>query len=250
MKHYDNTQQFYNSSDWANCKAQVIQERLKDDCIYCERCGKIILKGFNPNERNNKGAIVFHHKIHLNNFNVNDASIAINPNNIAILHWQCHNEEHGRFNGGYNKPDKKVYIIIGAPCSGKTSFVKERASAGDLILDIDDIWEAVSGQPRYTKPKELTSVVMNIRDTIKQAIAQGVGSWNNAYIIDSKATTPIDRNREAEKYKAHNVEVIVMDASKEECLNRLQQNPNGRNVKDYEKFINDYYENYIEESSK
>lgn len=249
MRHYENTMQFYKSVDWENCKAQVLNDRMNDDgSIFCERCGKIILKGFNPNARNNKNAIVFHHKIHLNNFNLNDASISINPSNIAVLHWQCHNEEHGRFNGsGYNKPDKKVYIIIGASCSGKSTFVRERASEGDVILDVDNIWEAVSGQPRYIKPKQLISLVMNIRDTIKDSIARGLGNWNNAYIIDSKLTTPVDRKREAEKYKAHNVEVIIMDATKEECIERLHNNPNGRNIKDYESYIDDYYDNFIKD---
>ena len=63
MKQYESTAQFYKSQDWANCKAQG-------------------------------NAIVFHHKKYLTNQNVNDASISINPNNIMVVHWQCHNEIH------------------------------------------------------------------------------------------------------------------------------------------------------------
>lgn len=244
MKHYEDTSQFYNSTDWANCKAQVTQERLKDGALYCEHCGKIILKSFNPNERNNSKAVVYHHKIYLNNYNVNDASISINPANIAILHWQCHNEVHGRFTGGYEKPERKVYIITGASCSGKTTFVKERVQEGDIVLDIDDIWQAISGQQRYIKPNTLKPIVFNLRNTIKDQIAKGAGTWRNAYIIESLPIAT-DRKREAERYKAHNVELITMDATREECLQRLYADPNGRNIKDYEKYINDYYENYI-----
>ena len=149
MKRYENTEQFYKGTDWANCKAQVMQQRLKDGAIYCEHCGKIILKSFNPNERNNSKAAVFHHKVYLTNSNVNDASISINPDNIAILHWQCHNEVHKRFNGSAaNVIEKKVYLITGPSCSGKTTFVRERVQEGDIVLDIDDLWQMVSGQPR------------------------------------------------------------------------------------------------------
>jgi len=136
MKQYQTTAQFYKSQDWADCKAQVTQARLKDGALYCEHCGKVIVKNFNPAANNNAGAIVYHHKVYLNNYNVNDASISINPDNIAILHWQCHNEVHNRFNGVSTQPEKKVYLITGASCSGKTSFVKERVQPNDVVLDI------------------------------------------------------------------------------------------------------------------
>ena len=34
---------------------------------------------------------------------------------------------------------KQVYIIYGSPLSGKTTYVKEHAQKGDLIIDIDNI---------------------------------------------------------------------------------------------------------------
>ena len=245
MKHYDNTAQFYRSQDWDNCKAQVTAERIKEDgCIYCELCGKPIVKNFNPNERNNAGAVVFHNKTYLNNYNVNDAAISINPKNIMVLHWSCHNEIHGRFNGSNTQVEKKVYIITGASCSGKTTFTKERMQEGDIILDIDDLWEMVSGQPRYIKPNQLKPIVFNIRQQLKENIARGVGTWRNAFIIESLPYAT-DRQREAERYKAFNVEIITMEATRDECLARLHRNPNGRNIKAYEKYINDYYDNYI-----
>ena len=245
MKHYENTTQFYNGQDWANCKAQVTQERLKaDGALYCEHCGKVILKGFNPNARNNRNAVVYHHIKHLTTGNVNDASIAINPQNIAVLHWQCHNEVHNRFNGTAVSIERKVYLVTGAACSGKTTFVRERIQEGDIVLDIDDIWQMVSGMPRYTKPNSLKPIVFNIRNTIKEQIAKGVGSWRNAYIIESLPIAT-DRAREAERYKAHNVEIITMDATHEECLQRLYKLPNGRNIKAYEGFINNYFDEFV-----
>lgn len=244
MKRYESTAQFYNGQDWANCKAQVTQERIKDGALYCEHCGEVILKSFNPNERNNKGAIVYHHKIELTSQNVNNAAISINPENIAILHWQCHNEIHNRFNGRVQKVERKVYLITGAPLSGKSTFVREHIQEGDIVLDIDDIWQALSGLPRYKKPNSLKPIILyNIRNEIKDQIAKGVGTWRNAYIIQSLPIAT-DRKREAEKYKAHNVEIITMDASRDECLQRLYTETNGRDVKDYERYINEYFDDY------
>lgn len=246
MKHYDNTAQFYNGEDWAYCKAQVLNERIKDGVVYCEHCGKEIVKSFNPLKNNNKGAMVFHHKIELTNQNVNTASIAIAPSNIAVLHWSCHNQVHNRFNGNgqANKIERKVYIITGASCSGKTTFVRERIQEGDIVFDIDDLWQTVSGQARYTKPKQLKPIIFNLRNEIKDAIAKGIGNWRNAYIIESLPLAT-DRKREVERYKAHNVELITMEATREECLTRLYNNPSGRNIKDYENYINDYFDSYV-----
>lgn len=245
MKTYDNTTQFYNGQDWANCKAQVTQERLKGGALYCEHCGKIILKSFNPNAKNNKGAVVYHHKIYLTNQNVNDASISINPANIAILHWQCHNEVHGRFNGAAVAVERKVYLVTGAPLSGKTTFVRERMQEGDLVFDIDDLWQMLSGQERYIKPNTLKTMVFNLRLAVKEQIAKGAGGWRNAYIIESLPLAT-DRKREAERYKAHNTEIITMEASREECLNRLYAMPNGRDIKAYEEYINNYFDDYTQ----
>lgn len=245
---FKSTAHFYKSQEWAHCKAQVLQSRIKaDGVVYCEHCGKPILKGFNPDKNNNSGAIVFHHTIYLNNSNVNDASVSLDPNKIQIVHWSCHNEIHQRFGfGGTNNiPEKKVFLITGASCSGKTTWVKERVQESDLVLDIDDLWEMLSGQQRYTKPNALKPIIFKLRDELKGLIQRGTGTWRNAFIIESLPSKQ-DREREADKYKAFNVEVITMNATKDECLQRLHNDPNGRNIKDYEKYIDEYYSRFSE----
>lgn len=241
MKTFKNTTQFYKSQEWANCKALVLNERLKEGAIYCEHCGKVILSSFNPNANNNKGAMVFHHKTYLTNQNVNDASISVNPSNIAILHWSCHNAVHNRFNGVAVKPERKVYLVLGAPCSGKTTFVKEHIEEGDIVFDVDDLWQVLSGQARYIKPNQLKQIVLATRLFIKEQLKRGAGYWRNAYIIDSKLATPLEIEKEAEAYP-FNVEVIEMEATKEECLNRLLNNSQGRDIKLYTDLINEYYD--------
>lgn len=245
MRHYNNLKDFYNGDDWAMCKQQVLNDRITSDGkVICEYCNEEIIKDFNPNKRNNRNAIVYHHKIELNIANVNDASISINPENIATLHWQCHNIIHDRFIGsnGNNLPTKKVYLITGASCSGKTSFVKERATDGDIVVDIDDIWEFVTRGKRYYKPKWAQSIVFAIRDAMIDKIITTKlnGTWHNAFVIESLPFGS-DRDNRASQLQA---EVIEMEATEEECLQRLYENPNGRNIRDYEKYIKDYFRRY------
>lgn len=237
MKHYSTLASFYASDDWDICKALVLKDRIKDGAIYCEHCGELILKNFNPQEKDNAGAMVFHHKTPLTLANVNNAAISINPNQIAILHWQCHNIVHGRFSGQNMQAEKKVYLITGAPCSGKTTFARERMQAGDLILDIDDIWEQLSGQPRYTKPNSIKPVVFATLKAQEEQIKMRAGTWRNAFIIRGLPLA-MDRKRTAERLDA---EVITMNTPLNVCFDRLHNDPQGRDVAEYEKLIREYF---------
>ncbi len=238
MRNYTTLASFYAGDDWSACKARVLNDRIKGGTVYCEHCGEVILKNFNPKEKNNAGAMVFHHKRPLLTVaDANNAAISINPFNIAILHWQCHNIVHGRFSGQNMQPEQKVYLITGAPCSGKTTFVCERMQAGDVLIDIDDIWQQVSGQPRYTKPNSLKPIVFATRDEQEEKVRIRAGTWRNAFVIRSLPLS-MDRRREAERLGA---EVITIETPKEECLERLRNNPQGRNVAEYEKYINEYF---------
>ena len=241
MLNYSTLASFYAGDDWKNCKAEVLRRRIRGGAVYCEHCGEIILKDFNPNEKNNAGAMVFHHKTILTVANMNVADISINPNRIAILHWQCHNEVHNRFTGQNTKPEQKRYLITGAPCSGKTTFARERMQAGDVIVDIDDIWQQISGQPRYIKPNSLKPLVFATRAAQEDQIRIGAGTWRNAFIIRSLPLA-MDRKRTAEQLGA---EVITIDTPKEVCLERLKNNSQGRNVIEYEKYINEYFAMYV-----
>lgn len=244
MKNYTTLASFYAGDDWDKCKALVLKERIKGGKIYCEHCGGVVLKDFNPRERNNAEAMVFHHKIFLTLSNVNNAEISINPRNIAILHWKCHNVIHNRFTGQNTRPEQKVYLITGAPCSGKTTLARELMEAGDVLCDIDDIWQQISGQPRYIKPCSLKPLVFATRDAQEDMIRTRAGTWRNAFVIKGLPLA-MDRRRAADKLGA---EIITVDTPKEECLERLRKNPNGRDVAEYEKLINKYFAMFVPEA--
>ena len=242
MKRYSSKREFYKGDDWDACKQQVLAERMRGEEVRCELCGELVTKSFNPNAKNNSGARVFHHVIPLTDINVNDAAIAINPANIQILHWQCHNKVHKRFEGQVSRLDQKVYLITGAPCSGKTTYARERMSAGDIILDIDDIWQQITGLPRYEKPSQAKPLVFAAFKTYKEKIYQRSGTWYQAFVIES-LPLKMDREREARELNAD--EVVVMDATEAECKERLAVNPCGRDATEYTGYIEKYYKQLV-----
>lgn len=121
---------FYKSNQWRDLVNLLKLERVNEDgYVVCERCGKPILKPYD---------CIAHHKIELTNDNVNDVNISLNPDNIELIHFKCHNKDHKRF--GYEN-QRKVYIVYGAPYAGKSEWVRSVASYEDLIVDINDIYQ-------------------------------------------------------------------------------------------------------------
>lgn len=162
---------FYRSKEWVSLLQVLKLERVNDTGnIICEHCGKPIVRAYD---------CIGHHKIHLTEDNYTNSDISLNPDNIQLVHHKCHNYIHNKL--GYS--NREVYVVYGAPLSGKREWVNSVAEAGDLIVDIDSIWEAVSGQPRYSKPNRLKSIVFNVRDNLLESVRYRRGKWNNAYVI-------------------------------------------------------------------
>lgn len=203
-------QAFYKSQKWESfVEALRIERANKDGVVICEHCGKPIIKKYD---------CIGHHITELTDENVSDVLVSLNPENIQLVHFRCHNEIHKRF--GYAAKDpQKVFIIYGAPCSGKASFVSEIAEPGDLILDIDRIWKAIRADKcgEYEKPNELKQNVFALRDALLDMIRVRRGRWNNAYIIGGYPLQG-ERERLAEILNAD--KIIFVDVPKQECLLR------------------------------
>ncbi len=184
--------------------------------------------------------MIFHHKIELTEENYLDHNISLNPSNIQIVHFKCHNAIHDRFQGGRLR--KKVYIVHGSPCSGKTTWVEEQMGESDIVLDIDTLWQYVSGKPRYIKPNAYKDIVFALWNEYLEQVKMRTGFWNNAYIITGEPIS-ISRQVMADRFDA---ELVHIDTDKETCLERLYNNPNGRDIKFYEGLINKYFDRFTE----
>ena len=201
----------------------IIAERTDaDGYVHCCVCGKPIVKKYD---------LIIHHKQELSEANVNDAMIALNPDNVECICFKCHNKEHERF--GFNKGSlhvqKKVYIVYGSPCAGKSTWVYNVASKDDLIVDMDAIWQMISCNDKYCKPAALKSVVFEMRDKMYDIIKYRSGKWHNAFVITGGALQG-DRDRLKQRIGAD--ELIFIDAPKDVCIERIQTKGLPDEVKD------------------
>lgn len=220
-------QNFYKTSAWEKLINLIRMERVNEDGqIICEYCGKPIT---------NKYDCIGHHKVFLTEDNVNDAEVSLNPDNVQLVHHACHNKIHNKF--GYSK--REIFLVYGSPLAGKTSYVETVRQPGDLIVDIDRIWECVSCCPSHSKPTRLNAVVFGLRDRLMEMVKYKVGKWNNAYIVGG---FPLISERER-ICKELGAREIFIDTDKETCLQRLQSSTD-RAFDDYKGFIEEWWRRY------
>lgn len=224
--------QFYNSEVWRSFRLRLIDER-KDasGVLRDEHNGEILLRSYD---------IVLHHKKPLTVANVNDAAISLNPENIMIVSQKSHNEIHNRF--GYCA-ERKVYYVYGAPCSGKTTFVENVKGNSDLIVDMDSIWQCITGT-RYEKPDALRTNAFALRDCLLDMVRTRAGKWERAYVIDGGAVKS-DRERKIALYGA---EAVYIDTDMETCIKRLYGDCNRtkEQKKQWEQYVRRWFEDYTE----
>lgn len=193
---FNTLSEFYNSRKWRTFRDVVIGERLRNGYTIDEVTGEPIVNAYD---------IILHHKTELTLSNVNDPFISFNPDNIMIVSHRTHNAIHKRF----GRIIRKVYCVYGPSRAGKSTYVDGVKDEGDLIVDMDLIWQSLGGRTDSLKP-----VAFRIRDALYDAILCRLGAWNNAYIV----TTKPDR-RVMDKLGA---EYILINTEKNICLSRAE----------------------------
>lgn len=216
---------FYRTKEWIKLREVLMHER-QNVCgeIICEYCSKPIVHKYD---------CIGHHKIPLTESNVNDISISLCSDNISLVHHVCHNKIHNKL----GSMPRQIYLVWGSPLSGKTSYVDTVRECGDLVVDIDSIWQCVSGCDRYIKPPELKSNVFGVRDVLLDMVKYRRGRWKNAYIVGGY---PLISERER-LIKSLDARDIFIDTPYKECIARLKIGRDERKYVEWKKYIDDWW---------
>ena len=210
---------FYCSKPWRDLSYLLkIKARGK-----CTRCGK---------DKLDVKFLIGHHKIELTEKNVDDPNISLNPELIEIICEKCHNKEHRRF--GYTQ---KVYIIWGSPLSGKTTMVRDLIQYGDIAVDMDSLWQAITFQPEYVKPNNCRFNIFKVRDSLLEQVKTRYGNWYDAYVIGGYP----DKYERERLSKELGAELIYCESTKEECIKRFYE---GDKPESWLKYIEDWWDRY------
>lgn len=234
MKWLTTPHELYISSEFRGLREQLMHERVNEEgLLICEHCGKPILRGYE---------CIAHHVIEVTQSNLNDVAITLNPDNIKLVHHHCHNEIHDRFGYAF----KRVYLVWGAPCSGKTSFVMQSKGRNDLIIDMDAIWQAITGGSKYDKPDALRTQAFAVRDCLLDSVKTRAGKWATAYYVTTEPRKAA-RDRLCAKLGA---EPLYIPCTREEALERLASDPEREGFEhQWAEYINNFFDNMEEDAS-
>lgn len=227
MAKYDVLKSFYNSVRWRKFRPIIIADRAP----ICVDCHRVIT--------NSKEIEIDHDPIELTPENVNDPKISLNPDNVKIRCHDCHNRRHNRF---CHKVEQGVFLVYGPPLSGKTTYVLNNMQHGDLVVDMDKLYSAISLLPEYDKPNELLKNVLGARDLLIDNIKTRYGKWRSAWIV---GTYP-DKYQREQIADATGATIIFCEATKEECLLRLEADEGRRNRREeWIEYIDRWFERYV-----
>ena len=135
---------------------------------------------------------------------------------------------------------QRVYLVNGAPGSGKTSFVKSKVRPDDLVLDLDYITAALAlDDSLYGDRKPQLDVALAVRDTILGKVERREGHWSKAYII----TTERDSQKVKQLAERLNAEIVKMDASESQCIERIRNDTRRSAVADrHIELVNEWFQ--------
>lgn len=137
----------------------------------------------------------------------------------------------------------KVKLVYGAPCSGKSTYVREQIGEHDLCWDYDKLMAAVTSQKNQTANNHpMADFVIGLRKAILD-LAQPKKYVENLYITCLWITDKLKSEVEG-----FDVEEIFIDATKEECFQRLKADDNRPDKGEWKMLINTWFKEHAPES--
>lgn len=110
-----------------------------------------------------------------------------------------------------------LHIITGAPCSGKSTYVREHAKAGDVRVDFDVIAQALGSEVDHQAEGAVRECAFKARGAAINYLIEHADECEG-WIIHSD---PADWQREA--YEKVGAEFIDLDTDMETCLERATE---------------------------
>ena len=239
---------FYDTKRWLRKRANVMR-RDEYKCKECLRYGKT------------SEAQMVHHIYpleHYPQYNLTDI-------NLISLCDSCHGKMHDRNNNAITElgrywQDKikldmgitdadiidtfRVVVVWGSPGSGKTTYVKQHMHAGDMVVDLDYIKQAISLRGKTASIGNLMPVALDIREHIYDLISKrDIIQTETVWVV---AGLPKHEDREYTRRRLRPNDMMRISSSLERCIEQAM-NDTDRHDKDLQvKIIRKWHEDFTE----
>lgn len=196
---------FYSHEPWITVRKIAIEMRRNEN-------GDVI-SDYDGRPISPKDTIIVHHQIELTEDNVDDASIALNHENLKVMTLHQHNMIHDRF-----KNPQTVFVIYGCDISDLHAYVKRINMPGDIMVDVTSLYNCFG----TGHDSALTSFVLEMhRDAICR-IETRYGKWRRAFVVGGYPRK-YERDRLAKRLGAEEVRFIVGDTVTEKESMTVEQ---------------------------
>lgn len=110
-----------------------------------------------------------------------------------------------------------LYLVIGPPASGKTTWVSQQAKQGDIVIDYDAIAAALTPGDGHDQPQHVKSVTKAARQAAIDT-ALRFATDTDVYVIHSMPSPSL-----LERYRRHGAQVVTIDPGQDVVLTRCKQ---------------------------
>lgn len=209
-------------------KHQIARDRLiraHPFCVECEKAGRVVM------------TTVLDHIVPKAEGGTDD---------VANLQGLC--DEHSKYKTANESARGQLravvasqafqnVLVFGPPCAGKSFVVNQCKRPGDIVLDLDVLWCAISGSEMHSDPGVFWPVLRAMRDAALERVAL-LGVPCTMWVI-AGVPAPEDRNRliDAGRYV-----VRLVNPGEAVCMERAASRP--RRV-ETEAAIRDWFDRYL-----
>lgn len=138
----------------------------------------------------------------------------------------------------------KVYIVYGAPASGKSTYVKEHMKVGDLVVDFDLIKMAIALSDKAESIGKLYDVAEGIREYLYGLIERRTVICDTVWVIASLAKAE-ERNALVHRLGGT---LIYIRASEQQCISRAIKDGTRKDKELQIKIIRKWFDSYKEDA--
>lgn len=116
----------------------------------------------------------------------------------------------------YRQGNAHITVVIGPPCSGKSTYIEEKKTRGDLIWDFDAVLQAITGLPLYERCEGAVPFCLAMRDAFFAKALHGRGVVSQIWIAMSSWSMVVN---DLQRFGA---EIVKLDTPKEICISRAE----------------------------
>ena len=142
---------------------------------------------------------------------------------------------------------QKIIIVHGAPASGKTSYVKEHMTKGDMVVDFDLIKESISMCDKRDTPDTLLDTANEIKELLYRLIEERKVDAKTVWVI---GMLPTRKQRNELASRLHADGLVHIEASIDECIERMLKDETRADKEKQMQIIDSYFGYYQAPLSK